>query len=115
MSSDLDNSIQQRLFLVGCPRSGTTLLQSFLAAHSEIYSFPESHFFNWLFFPGSLRTRLGLASNEIESQMLKFLAKIQRPELEKHLPKYGLFAKQYVDSFVQILDQLTLENPRVYG
>jgi hypothetical protein len=33
-----------RLFLVGCPRSGTTLLQSLLAAHPQIASFPESHF-----------------------------------------------------------------------
>lgn len=35
-----------RLFLVGCPRSGTTLLQSMMAAHSAVTSFPESHFFN---------------------------------------------------------------------
>ena len=33
------------VFLVGCPRSGTTLLQSMLSAHSTITSFPESHFF----------------------------------------------------------------------
>ncbi|MEM1248294.1 MAG: sulfotransferase [Acidobacteriota bacterium] len=36
-------SIERRLFLVGVPRSGTTLLQSLLAAHSEITSFTESH------------------------------------------------------------------------
>jgi hypothetical protein len=35
----------QRLFVVGCPRSGTTLLQSFLAAHGGVHSFPETHFF----------------------------------------------------------------------
>lgn len=35
--------IQARLFLVGCPRTGTTLIQSLLAAHSQIASFPESH------------------------------------------------------------------------
>ncbi len=34
-----------RVFLVGCPRSGTTLLQSLLAAHPRVLSFPESHFF----------------------------------------------------------------------
>lgn len=32
-----------RLFIVGCPRSGTTLLQCLLAAHSQMISFPESH------------------------------------------------------------------------
>jgi len=33
------------IFLVGCPRSGTTLLQSMLMGHSQIASFPESHLF----------------------------------------------------------------------
>ncbi|NJR25525.1 MAG: polysaccharide deacetylase family protein [Richelia sp. CSU_2_1] len=38
----------QRIFLVGCPRSGTTILQSLLAAHPEVISFPESKFFHYL-------------------------------------------------------------------
>lgn len=33
----------KRTFLVGCPRSGTTLLQSLLASHSNVVSFPETH------------------------------------------------------------------------
>ena len=41
--------IKTRAFLVGCPRSGTTLLQSMLFAHPEIYSFPETNFFLSLF------------------------------------------------------------------
>jgi hypothetical protein len=31
--------------VVGCPRSGTTLLQSTLAAHPAVFSTPETHFF----------------------------------------------------------------------
>jgi len=34
-----------RFFLVGCSRSGTTLLQSMIACHPRIVSFPETHFF----------------------------------------------------------------------
>lgn len=34
-----------RVFLVGCARSGTTLLQSMLMSHTRIHSFPETHFF----------------------------------------------------------------------
>lgn len=37
------------VFLVGCERSGTTLLQSLLAAHSKIHSVPETHFVKRLF------------------------------------------------------------------
>lgn len=36
--------IARRVFLVGCPRSGTTLLQSLLHAHQRIVSLPETHF-----------------------------------------------------------------------
>ena len=36
----------RRIFVVGAPRSGTTLVQSLLAAHRETCSFKESHFFN---------------------------------------------------------------------
>ena len=38
-------TILRRVFIVGVPRSGTTLLQSLLAAHSEVTSFTESHLF----------------------------------------------------------------------
>ena len=41
-------AILSRIFLVGCPRSGTTLTQSLLAAHPMVASFPESHFFSHL-------------------------------------------------------------------
>jgi LPS sulfotransferase NodH len=34
-----------RAFVVGCPRSGTTLLQSLLFAHTDVVSFPETFFF----------------------------------------------------------------------
>lgn len=36
----------KKIFIVGCPRSGTTLLQSLLASHPEIVSFPETHLFS---------------------------------------------------------------------
>ncbi len=40
-----------RIFLVGCPRSGTTLVQSVLAAHRDVVTFKESHFFDKGFRP----------------------------------------------------------------
>jgi hypothetical protein len=40
------NTIPQNpIFIVGFPRSGTTLLQSMLATQDNIYSFQETHFF----------------------------------------------------------------------
>ena len=36
---------QDPVFVAGCPRSGTTLLQALLASQSEMTTFPETHFF----------------------------------------------------------------------
>jgi hypothetical protein len=36
------------IFIVGAPRSGTTLLAALLAAHSRMSCGPETHFFRWL-------------------------------------------------------------------
>lgn len=45
----VNGQMQARVFLVGCPRSGTTLLQTLLSAHSDVHSLPETHFFQHLF------------------------------------------------------------------
>lgn len=44
--------VRGRVFLVGCPRSGTTLLQTLLGSHSQIHSLPETHFFRNLLHAG---------------------------------------------------------------
>lgn len=41
----------KRVFVLGCHRSGTTLVQSLLAGHSAFTSFTESHFFSKGFYP----------------------------------------------------------------
>lgn len=37
---------QNPIFIVGCPRSGTTLLQSLLATQDKVHSLIETHFFS---------------------------------------------------------------------
>lgn len=97
-----------RLFLVGCPRSGTTLLQSLLAAHSQIASFPESHFFRYLLRNRSmLRTKLRIASPLARKRFNQFLEEISHPELKRYLPQTALFTLQYVKGFIRVLDELT--------
>lgn len=44
-----DKEVSKRhVFVVGCPRSGTTLLTTILGRHSELTSTPETHFFSLL-------------------------------------------------------------------
>jgi len=38
----------RRTFIVGCPRSGTTIVQALLARHPAIYTLPETGFFGLL-------------------------------------------------------------------
>jgi hypothetical protein len=61
---EINKMIERRIFVVGCSRSGTTLLQVLLASHPEIKSFPETNFF-WSSVGGSRRrilARLGLTT-----------------------------------------------------
>ncbi len=45
MSDQSEGVFLKKIFVVGFPRSGTTLLQSLIAQSSEIISFPETHLF----------------------------------------------------------------------
>ncbi|MEG5059416.1 sulfotransferase [Microcoleus sp. A2-C5] len=97
----------QRIFLVGAPRSGTTILQSLLAAHPEVISFPESKFFHYLLyekFAGKLQSRMEAFFND----------EIKHPELLE-----GFDNSQSVETkaswFVGVLDSLaTAQNKSIW-
>jgi hypothetical protein len=65
--------VDTRIFVVGFPRSGTTLVQSLLASHSALTSFTESHFF-WRHF-SHLPLGLGpVLTRNPASRLREFLA-----------------------------------------
>ncbi len=97
------------LFVVGCPRSGTTLLQSMLAAHPQVISFPESHFFNRLISARPWMRKLGLASRMARPRFRAFLREIHHEELCRLLPWYALTMRQYVRAFVAALNQIAVQ------
>jgi len=105
-----DTNCIQHIFLVGCPRSGTTLLQSLLAANSHIASFPETHFFEKLFSGWPLLLALGVASRKVWPRWRIILDEVCHPELSGYLPRHAIFVSQYSDAFVRVLDKLTLED-----
>ena len=95
-------------FIIGCPRSGTTLLQSLLTAHPKIASFPESHFFNSLIpKQNNWRRKLLIASCKAKPRFKEFLNEIEHQELQKCLPILPIFMIQYVRAFTKVLDTLT--------
>ena len=44
----MTTSLERPIFVVGCPRSGTTLVQCILSASSQAFSLPETHFFSYV-------------------------------------------------------------------
>ena len=103
-------------FIVGCPRSGTTLLQSLLASHESILSFPESKFFVHLF-PArdepKWRLYLGLGMRRTRPQSCLFLKEIGHPDLSDRLPSVP-FLNSYTRFFVNSLDEVTRRNKKSF-
>ncbi len=100
----------RRLFLVGCPRSGTTLLQSLLAAHSRVVSFPESHFYNTMTASRFGLRQLGLASPRIRAKFSSFLELIGHPEMRRYLPFFAISRRQYSRAFIAVLDAVARQH-----
>lgn len=91
----------RRIFIVGCPRSGTTLLQSLLHSHPEIVSFPETFFFAHLFSGEGAGARLGLAPRAAEHAWARLRASIDGiPSKPRALTVSG-----YIRHFVDALDR----------
>ncbi|MEA5466001.1 sulfotransferase family protein [Leptothoe sp. PORK10 BA2] len=105
------------VFIVGCARSGTTLLQSLLASHPEIVSFPESKFFVDLVRMPEERSRryaLGMVSKYLRPTLELFLDEVEHPELKRKLPRLPL-VKLYLRSFRTIMAELTqLQGKRIW-
>ncbi|WP_084696284.1 sulfotransferase family protein [Salisaeta longa] len=100
-------SIQKRIFLVGYPRSGTTLLQSLIAAHPDVASFPESHFFPRLRSARPWVNRLGLASRKARETMETYFRNIGAWDTYRlHASPLMLKPSAICEAFVATLDAL---------
>jgi hypothetical protein len=96
-----------RVFLVGCPRSGTTLLQALLGAHNDIASFPESH----VFLKGH-RLRARLAPGLVARKHLdRFAREVQAGPLYKRR-RLSLRRRTYRLDLINLLDELTRERQK---
>ncbi|MGC9502462.1 sulfotransferase family protein, partial [Baaleninema sp.] len=98
------------VFVVGCPRSGTTLLQTLLATHSDIVSFPETKYFIFLQPEREpRRKKYGVVSRQLYPVLEAFFSKdLKRPDVAKRLPKVG-FIGWYTRVFFGLLHDIGLE------
>jgi len=90
------------VFIVGMPRSGTTLIQGILCNTGEYFPMPETHFF--------VRTTYGLPEENLNKKDRKRiqhkLFKKSRIKLDQELPEYLTTQK---DIFEHVIDQFNPE------
>src|SRR5271165_5902703 len=99
-SPDAARAMAGRLFIVGCARSGTTLLQSLLAAHPTVLSFPETVVFSHLlseFVPGETRKITPHRRTQLSYRRVTALLDVLgRRDLEQILPIRSQSIGQFV-------------------
>lgn len=113
-----------RTFVVGCPRSGTTVVQAMLARHPAVFSLPETAFFehvhgnpSWrwgdahaTYRPPRLRQRLGF-TRTYERQLFLSLRRMAASSADT-LPLPSLRARTLQRRFVRLLDELARAEAR---
>ncbi|MGH8117628.1 MAG: sulfotransferase family protein [Rhodanobacteraceae bacterium] len=81
----------RRVFVVGCPRSGTTLVQALIARHPDVFSLHETHFFEALL--GDVGVRWGdLAAGSVRhwyhrAGLARSAGRRRLRELERRYPQ----------------------------
>lgn len=105
-------SIEKRVFVVGCPRSGTTLLQSRIGSHPDVQTFPETFFFTQSV--GLYRLPiawLGLGTGRQRETLEQIIG--DRKELRRLLRrKRYWFLRDAVADYVRVLDTIAEEGGR---
>lgn len=100
--------IKKRIFIVGTPRSGTTLLQNLLVQDERIHSFPETHFFSKTKpKKGSLRYKLGLPTKNAREYLTFFYREINEISFAYKQLFYIYNRKKYSKFFFKTLDTIT--------
>ncbi len=98
-----------RIFIVGCPRSGTTLLQSIIGSHSQLCTIPETHYFMNMIDHHPIRhnrltTMLGIKGRGQLERYREFIEMVD-PKHTMQWPTYPIFVREYCTLFVNAFDR----------
>jgi hypothetical protein len=102
-------SLSLRVFVVGCARSGTTLLHSCLGAHPRVFARPESRLLRTARAASAWADRLGLATSTAAERLRPIYAELG---LDPTLPRRHLFLRSHVRDFFAAFDRACLAEGR---
>lgn len=103
--------VEKRIFVVGCPRSGTTLLQGMLAGNPEMHTFPETFFFTTAYPQNKIKRFLSWPSLNTWRYFPKLLSDMGRPDLIDDF-RVKIFERDYHSAYLAVMDLLTIESRR---
>ena len=112
----------KRVFIVGTARSGTTLLQSMLGSHPEIYTLPETHFLDRAMYKEPWKRLFQIVGPRGKNNVERFLQALEssQPERDKrplsvNLPSHTFRKKSWAREAFRLVDELCLrEEKRVW-
>ncbi|MCB1751340.1 MAG: sulfotransferase [Gammaproteobacteria bacterium] len=108
-----DNTqVLSRIFLVGCSRSGTTLVQRTLTERYQLYTLPETDFFGLLVGGGlgALACRLGISrSRKVYWRAFDRLTRLLPADAASETEQHSWRLRPLIDRFVEILDRKALD------
>ena len=95
----------RRLFVVGCPRSGTTLLQALMVRHARVTTVPETHFFAVAFGRSWLPLEAWPARRALRRAVRSTGLSVTWPRRSRLTSR-----RPYVEAFIRALDERALSD-----
>ena len=99
----MDNKNLSNVLLVGCPRSGTTILQAILSSHPDVFSLPETHFYPALCSTNPILRHLGISTKNAKH----IVKDIESSFLLNSNIKCSIFTKYLSSQYVELLNKIT--------
>lgn len=96
----------KRIFIVGIARSGTTLLQSMIGNHKDIFTFPESHFFTNTMPRQPILRRAHKITDKHKRFIHDFLAQINKTHVYKEYQGKSWNKNLWTRYIISLIDEM---------
>jgi len=103
----LQNESDLPIFIIGMPRSGTTLVESILSAHSQVFGAGEIPYFTKLLHQISHPYSQNEVSSQTVYQCMDHLYQCEPQDFEQLAQKYLILLRQHSNTAIRITDKFT--------